>query len=369
MKIQIYKDFNEELESHWKKLEEKSHITPFQSYSWLLNWYTTVGSTLHNIDLCIVCYFNRNSLELILPMGINTLGKIRKLEWLGGMHSDYNMPIVRKGSEIFSDFESRWLEILNLLPPFDMLHLIKQVPRIRDQDNPFINLGRSKFVTNSYQAIFNGGWEKYQDKHISKKVLNDSKRQRKRLSKLGKLRFKIANNEEDRKQATEEMFLQKRRRYHEMDVLDVLEIPEHQNLYKNIPTELGSTGRVHCSVLLLDKKVIACHWGIISKNTFYYLMPAYEGGKWSKYSSGKLLLEDLMIWCCKNNIATFDFTVGEDTYKKIWANNSFPVSEVMKSYTLKGYFYSSIYQCRSFLSRMPLLGKLLKSIYSLIKKS
>ena len=98
-------------------------------------------------------------------------------------------------------------------------------------------------------------------------------------------------------------------------------------------------------------------------------MPAYDGGKWSKYSTGKLLLEDLMIWCCKNNIATFDFTVGDEPYKEIWANNSFPVSEVMKSYTLKGYFYSSIYQCRSFLSRMPLLGKLLKSIYSLIKKS
>jgi len=369
VKIKIYQDFSLELESYWQKFEEESHLTPFQSYNWLLNWHKTVGSTLHNIDLCIVCCFNRSSVELILPMGINALGNIRKLEWLGGIHSDYMMPIVRKKSEIFADFESIWLEILNALPPFDVLHLTKQIPRIGNQDNPFTNLGRSKFITNSYQAILNGDWEEYQDKHISKKVLNDSKRQRKRLSKLGKLEFIISKNEENRKKFTKEMFLQKRRRYQEMDVLDVLEIPEHQNLYKNMPTDLGFTGQIHCSVLVLNNKVIASHWGILSKNTFYYLMPSYAGGEWSKYSAGKLLLEDLMAWCCENNISTFDFTLGDEPYKEIWTNKSFPLSEVMKSYTFRGYFYLIIYQCRSFLSRIPFLGNLLKSVYSLIKKS
>ena len=53
MKIKIYQDFNEELKSHWKRLEEESYITPFQSYSWLLNWYKTTGFPLHNIDLLI----------------------------------------------------------------------------------------------------------------------------------------------------------------------------------------------------------------------------------------------------------------------------------------------------------------------------
>ena len=89
-------------------------------------------------------------------------------------------------------------------------------------------------------------------------------------------------------------------------------------------------------------------------------MPAYERGEWSKYSPGKLLLENLMIWCCKNNIEIFDFTGGDEAYKKIWANDSFPLSEVMKSYTPKGNFYLSIYKFKSILSRIPLIGKLLK---------
>ena len=145
-----------------------------------------------------------------------------------------------------------------------------------------------------------------------------------------------------------------------MGVLDVLQVQEHQNLYINIPTDLGYTGKIHCSVLLLEKKVIASHWGILSKNTFYYLMPAYERGEWSKYSPGKLLLENLMIWCCKNNIEIFDFTGGDEAYKKIWANDSFPLSEVLKSYTPKGNFYLSIYKFKSILSRVPFIGKLLK---------
>ena len=122
MKIKIYQDFNEELKSHWRKLEEESYLTPFQSYSWLLNWYKITGLPLHNIDLFIVCLFNKSSVDLILPLGVKTIGKIRRLEWLGGLHSDYMMPVVRKESEfIFNDFESKWLKILSLLPPFDVL--------------------------------------------------------------------------------------------------------------------------------------------------------------------------------------------------------------------------------------------------------
>ena len=106
MKIKIYQDFSVELASHWKKFEEESHLTPFQSYSWLLNWYTTTGLPIHNIDLFIVCVFNKGSLDLILPMGVKTLGKIRRLEWLGGLHSDYMMPVVRKGSKFTSDIKT-----------------------------------------------------------------------------------------------------------------------------------------------------------------------------------------------------------------------------------------------------------------------
>jgi CelD/BcsL family acetyltransferase involved in cellulose biosynthesis len=299
--------------------------------------------------------------DSILPLGVKTVGKIKRLEWLGGLHSDYMMPVVRKESEfIFNDFESKWLKILSLLPPFDVLHLTKQVPRLGDRENPFVTLGPSTFIMNSYQAIFDGGWEEYKQKKIRKNVLADSKRQRKRLSKLGKLEFIISNNKEDRKKFTEEMFLQKRKGYQEMGVLDVLKPQEHQNLYTNVPTDLGCTGKIHCSVLLLGKKVIASHWGILSKNTFYYLMPAYERGEWSKYSPGKLLLENLMIWCCENNIQTFDFTGGDETYKKIWANDSFPLSAVMKSYTPKGNLYLSIFKLKSILRRMPFIGKLLK---------
>ena len=107
MKIKIYQDFNEELKSHWRKLEEESYLTPFQSYSWLLNWYKTTGFPLHDIDLLIVCLFNKSSVDSILPLGVKTVGKIKRLEWLGGLHSDYMMPVVRKESEfIFNNFDS-----------------------------------------------------------------------------------------------------------------------------------------------------------------------------------------------------------------------------------------------------------------------
>ena len=43
-----------------------------------------------------------------------------------------------------------------------------------------------------------------------------------------------------------------------------------------------------------------------------------------------------MNWCCENGIKVFDFTGGDEDYKKIWTNDSFKLSEVTIPLSLKG---------------------------------
>lgn len=124
-----------------------------------------------------------------------------------------------------------------------------------------------------------------------------------------------------------------------MGVKDFLEKKENREFYINLPTVISSTAKINCSTLTLNNEVIALHWGVTEGDTFFYLMPAYNTLKWSKFSPGKLLLEDLLEWSNKNQFSSFDFTGGEEAYKKIWSNNSFSMHEINHPFSTRGQIY------------------------------
>ena len=334
--IKIYRTFNNELKEIWLQLEQRSHITPFQYYNWLLNWHQTAGS---KYSLFIVCVKFGDQVEAILPLGIDSTRRVKTLEWLGGSHNDYMSPVLHLNSEkVFKDIHSIWSEVVSALPRFDVLHLAKQVPRLGNKDNPFLNIYPSNISMNSYQSKIGSEWEVFKES-IPKKVLADSRRQRKRLSNLGSLKFNVINANENNHAFLKIMFAFKQERYKQMGVNNFLKLKEHRDFYQNIPQSISSTARIHCSTLTLDGEVIALHWGLIDKSTFYYLMPAYNISEWAKFSPGKLLLEDLMQWSIENKLSLFDFTGGEETYKKIWSNNSISLHEIIHPFTAWGYAY------------------------------
>ena len=363
MKIKIYNKFSQEILQIWKKLENNGHSNVFQKCDWNQNWYRTVGKPVHQIQLFIVSVSFENKVEAILPLGILKNSGIKKLQWLGGIHSDYMGPLIGSSSDIFlTNFEAIWSEILSSLPAFDLLYLDKQIPNIGSHVNPFFYMKDSKKISSVHQAHFRGSWENYKD-GISKKVLADTARQRKRLSKLGNLSFVVLSNEEENNLFLEKLFLFKRMRYQEIGVEDVLNKEEHRAFYLNMPSQISQSARAHCSVLKLNKEIIAMHWGAVDGKIFYYLMPAYFGTEWSKYSPGKILLEELMLSCHQSGLNVFDFTSGDESYKKIWANESFPIHLTVKSYSFKGSAYIKFLNLKQWLSQFNLLKRVLKKLF------
>mgnify|MGYP006098319815 FL=1 len=367
MKIKVYNEFSKEILQLWKTLENNGHSNVFQKCNWVQNWYKTVGEPIHKVQLFIVSISYENKVEAILPLGILKKSGIKKLQWLGGIHSDYMGPIIGSSSDIFlTNFETIWNETLSSLPGFDLLYLDKQIPNIGSHVNPFFHLKDSKKITNAHQARFMNSWEHYKD-GISKKVLADTARQRKRLSKLGNLNFVVVSNEEENNLFLEKLFLFKRMRYKEMGVEDVLNKKEHRDFYLNMPSQISQSAKVHCSALKLNEEIIAIHWGAVDEKTFYYLMPAFCGGKWSKYSPGKILLEDLMLSCHHSDLKVFDFTSGDESYKKIWAKDSFPMHLTLRSYSLKGSAYIKFLNLKQWSGQFDLLKRVLKKLFYKVK--
>ena len=368
MDIRIYKNFDKEIEILWKELELRSEITPFQTYTWLENWYKTIGSPIFRIEPNIVCLFNGNQLEALLPLGVKKIGSIKVLEWLGGIVTDYMCPIIDPNSKFFKDnFLTIWEEVKDTISNYDAIHLSKQKPYIGIEKNPFSHFLESKFMMNSRQSFFKKDWDEYKKLYIKQKFLRDSRRRRRRLSELGNLEFKVFDSESDLSELIDTMFQQKSRRYEEKEGWDIFKINEYREFYKEIPKILNKDHSVHISALLLDDVIIATHWGLISPNTFFHIMPTQEGGNLSKYSVGRLLLESLMEWCSNSKISYFDFTGGEELYKKEWSNESFELTEVLESNSLKGRLYILTQLFKSYFRDMPIIGRALKKLYNFLR--
>ena len=65
------------------------------------------------------------------------------------------------------------------------------------------------------------------------------------------------------------MLEQKRTRYQQTGVRDILAKQVVQNFYEKIVIKHESTFQIHLSALMLDEKVLATHWGGVHNGRFY----------------------------------------------------------------------------------------------------
>ena len=135
------------------------------------------------------------------------------------------------------------------------------------------------------------------------------------------------------------MVIQKSKRYREMKVPDMLVINEYKKFYESLAGIFSNNLKVHCASLDVKGKLVATHVGIVDDDTFYYLMPANEGGDWKKYSPGRLLLLELLKWSIEKKLKFFDFTVGGEAYKKDWCNIEIDLFEVSSASSFLGRIY------------------------------
>ena len=341
MKISVYNSF-EDLKSIWIDFQKNAYCYAFQTYEWLSTWYQIVGNKSGFKPCLVLVEEVENKQLMILPLGIKSIGGIKILSWLGDKVTDYHSPLIRENiTEEF--FEQNlfliWSEVKKKLPPFDVIHFDKQPEFIDGFKNPFLQLGCNQLNYHAYSFYIEGSWEKYYTKRVKKRIRSDSRRQLKRLEEKGTVKFKIVSDTETIKEITDVMINHKVRRFLETGVSNMFSNPIYSQFYHKAAEKFVTEGLIHISALYVDDKIIATHWGTVYKNRFCYLMPTYEGGEWEKYSAGRLLLIYLMKWCAENRIELFDFTIGDEVYKKDWCDKEMKIFEYRESISFKGIFY------------------------------
>lgn len=326
----------------WPALDDAHghHALAFQCRDVLAVWLDTIGAARRVEPLLVRVDDARGAPVMLLPLALERSGGVRHLVFMDGGVADYNAPVLFPGAAALDAqaMHGLWRRILAALPACDVIAFTKMPGKVGAMDNPLALLGARPDRQSAYlmdlakppPATSSGK----PFKGIS--LFRDSDRQRRRLAETGRLAFRIAETAAERARFLAVMQRQKRRRYLETRGIDSFQRPGYLAYYDAMTSRLGPGGQVSLAALYLDETPLAAHWGIVTKRRFYYLMPSYEAGEWSKYSPGSLLMENLVAWCRAQGMESFDLGVGDEPYKLKIAHATVPLLSLTMPQTLAG---------------------------------
>lgn len=364
MQLKIYSYFSDELINEIVHNKDNYMIEPFLDPEWIKIWWKNIGINEYN-QIRYFVFSKDNKPKIILPLVTRKFLNLKIVEIAGGKVSDYLSPIFNKKYE-FSKNDLNFLrqEIFKYYSDFDLVFFRKQ-KKYSNYNNPLLLLNKPFLgLHNCYSIRFD---KFFKGKKI-KKILNDNRRQVKKLGNIGEVQFISTNKIEEKKKILKIMIRQKEERYKQTKVWNMFELDYYKNFYYDLIKSDFNFLKLHISAIRVGDNLISTHFGFYNNETFYYLMPSFDNKKFISYSGGNILLENLINYTQSKNLNIFDFTIGNENYKKKWTNETNDLFEVILTNSFFGRLSKFLIFIIFFLKRINAIDKLYKKIYKLLKK-
>ncbi len=300
-------DFSVKLGLEWSYLADLSAVTIFQSYSWQSIWNESINKNNLKNSLFIINVYSNKKIIAILPFERKQSLNFKTLSFTGHPFADYCDCLIDK-----SFFETN-PEVKNTIKNY--IFNLKNIDliffkNISENNNLYYLFGKYKFKKDSFCSYQLLRKEENINDLIKKKFASDTKRQIKRLSLVGRLSYKIANDISDKNKIFKFFVDNKHKQLADTNNWNYLE----NNIYKKFLYNLFISNNAHLSSLSLNGQIIAVHMGNYFKKTMLYLFPVYDNN-FSKYSPGNILLYELIKDFFSTGGEEFDFTTGDESYK------------------------------------------------------
>ena len=329
----------------------------FQCREFISGWLNTVGRARRTQGVFVVVRDAQSNPLMLLPLAMERRCGVRVLGFIDGGLSDYNAPVLFQSAANVDEQMAReiWKDVYDALPRFDVL-ILEKVPKfVLDIPNPLGFLVSAPERNSGHVvSLTEQRWRESQRRSAE---IKDSRRQMRRLEAIGPVRFLMASKKDTSEKILEKMIEQKRRRYLETRGLDGFERPGYREYFRAMTRHYWPSGCIHISALLVGDDIVATHWGLFTTDRFYYLMPAYEAN-WSKYSPGRLLMEELVRWCQEQGLPSFDLGIGDEKYKMRFNGAELKLFRGMYATSILGLSYLSVIRARKRI-RETCVGKVL----------
>jgi CelD/BcsL family acetyltransferase involved in cellulose biosynthesis len=315
------------IEAEWRSFEKRADGTAFQSFDWLAKWQRHIGAAEGAVPAIVVGREAGGAPAFILPLAIEKAGIARRLTWLGAALCDYNGPLLAPGfsERIGTGFPALWRQIQRLLSAhaafrFDFVDLPKMLDSVGAQRNPFLDLQVHANPSGAYVATLGGDWESWYAAKRSGPTRKKERKQLKQLGEHGTVRFFEPATRADIIASMETLIEQKARSFARLGVANAFDRPGHRAFYLDITTDPMAAELVHVSRLDVGETMASTSLGLRFHGSYSLVLSSYQDGALARFGPGRAHLNELIRTAIEAKFAYFDFTIGDEPYKRDYSD-------------------------------------------------
>jgi CelD/BcsL family acetyltransferase involved in cellulose biosynthesis len=316
-------------------------FSPSQSPTWIAGWLKNVRPDF------IVATLTRDG-QPVFSVALEIVGKgpLRVAAFMGGRHANGNMPFVRAAfanSATISDMRAVVAAIRKARPDIDIIAFERLTTDIGGLRNPLLLLPHMQSPNLSLAVDLTGGFDALLGRVSGKRKRKKHRSQMRKFEAAGGVRRIEAKTEAETNALLDAFFAMKEVRFRKAGVANVFAQPEVQAFFRSIFAEalkepkpsfvlhgLEVGGRIRAvtgSSRCADRLI--CEFGAIADDDIAFASP------------GEFLFFDNIEEACRDGLSVYDFSVGDEPYKRLWCDLEIRQFDALVPLSLKGQAFAA----------------------------
>jgi CelD/BcsL family acetyltransferase involved in cellulose biosynthesis len=369
------------LEREWCAFEQLADCTVFQTFGWLAAWHLHIGTGKGVRPAVVIGRNAAGEILFLLPLAVESKGFARRLTWLGSDSSDYNAPLLAPDFPRAigtSHFPSLWPRILDRVQrerdlQFDLVHFVRMPATVGRQPNPFVRLPVMLHPSGAYLAHLGSDWATFYAASRSSATRRREVRKRKHLAELGEVRLVTPQDGQDIVRSFDTLIAQKTRSFAAAGVPNLFRRPGHAEFYRSLAINAGTRHIAHVSRLDVGTVAAAAALGLVFRGRYHLVLSSYDGGEIARFSPGSVHLHELMRHAIATGCTVFDFTVGDEAYKRDWSEPECALCDHVSAVRWRGACVAPVVRgftrVKRLVKRTPLLWSAFSKLRSLVARA
>jgi CelD/BcsL family acetyltransferase involved in cellulose biosynthesis len=121
-----------------------------------------------------------------------------------------------------------------------------------------------------------------------------------------------------------------------MGVENLFARPGYRAFYMDIATDEKVRTLAHMSRLDVGTTLVAANLGLTFRDSYYLVLSSYDDGELSRFGPGRAHLHELIRRAIAYGFRRFDFTVGDEPYKRDWSDIELKLYDYLEPVTFRG---------------------------------
>ena len=322
------------LETEWRELENDANISIYQRFDWVTNCISTF-ELKSDFQSMVVAGRMNGKLIFVLPLAVQN-GWLRKIHWIGGSHSNFNLPLISSAYGRYlgsDDIRLIFERIIKLLPENGYLELCCQPVAWAGHANPLLALNYQPSTNDAFAIDLSGGFDAVLDFGNGKRKRKKFRTQMRSADGRGGAQLVEATTKSEVLEILECFHNQKFDRLREQGLRDVFGAKNTKLFLRQLAINSLNMDEpvLNLFALKIDGKYRAICGGGVLGNHFSACFTSFSDDELAHISPGEMLLYMMIEKLVSDGFMSMDLGVGDERYKQSWCSQKIEMFDVILS--------------------------------------